>query len=99
MLTSPFHLLFFQVDESMLSQPILWLPSHIWFNFLAQRIAAIRHVQHHLYAVNPPNYGIMTGLLNYLLQSVLYTPTNISSYINESLALLRYRQVVDRFGM
>jgi len=60
---------------------------------------AIFQVQHRLYTLSPPNYGILTGLLTYLLQSVLYTPTMVSSYVNESLALLRFREVVDRFGM
>lgn len=33
------------------------------------------------------------------MQSVLFTPVMVNSYVNESLALLRFRQIVDRFGM
>ena len=83
----------------MLSNPILWIPSHIWFKFLSKRMQTISHVQRRLYTIQPPNYGILTGLLTYLIQSVLFTPQKVSSYVNESLALLRFRQVVDRFGM
>jgi hypothetical protein len=83
----------------MNSNPILWIPSHIWFHFLERRIQAICHVQHQLHAIRPPNCGILTGLLSFLLQSVLYTPPTTSPHVNESLGLLRYRQVVDRYGM
>src|SRR5277367_5481516 len=83
----------------MLSNPILWIPSHIWFNFLSKRMQSIYQVQHQLYTTHPPNYGILMGLLTYLLQSILFTPQTVSSYVNESLALLQFHQVVDRFGM
>lgn len=83
----------------MLSEPILWLPSKVWFQFLARRLEIIRGTQIQLHTKDPSNYGIMTGLLTHMLQSVLVTPINVSPYVNESLALLYYRQVVDRFGM
>src|SRR5215471_2993752 len=83
----------------MNSNPILWIPSHLWFHALERRIRTICHVQCKLHTIRPPNYGILTGLLSYLLQSVLYTPPTTSSHVNESLALLRFRQVVDRYGM
>jgi hypothetical protein len=41
----------------------------------------------------------MTGLFTYLMQSVLFTPTMVNSYVRESLALLNYKATVDRFGM
>jgi len=33
------------------------------------------------------------------MQSVLFTPTMVNSYVRESLALLNYKATVDRFGM
>jgi hypothetical protein len=83
----------------MSSEPVLWLESKVWFTFLAKRVQVIRDTQRHLFSKDPANYGIMTGLFTYMLQSVIFTPTLVSSFVNESLALLRYRQVVDRFGM
>jgi hypothetical protein len=60
-------------------------------------------VEHHqsLYHRNPAasNYGVMTGLFTYLMQSVLFTPTMVNSYVRESLALLNYKATADRFGM
>lgn len=41
----------------------------------------------------------MTGLFTYLMQSVLFTPTMVNTYVRESLALLNYKASVDRFGM
>lgn len=83
----------------MSSRSILWLESKVWFTFLAKRVQVLRDTQKILRSKDPANYGIMTGLFTYMLQSVIYTPTMVSSYVNESLALVLYRQVVDRFGM
>jgi hypothetical protein len=88
-----------QIEDMMDSQPILWIQSSVWFNFLAKRVQVLRETQRHLHSKNPANYGIMTGLLTFMLQSVLFTPTMVSSFVNEALALLWYRQNVDRFGM
>lgn len=60
---------------------------------------AIRSTQLRLQSLQPLNYGIMTGLLTFMLQSVLFTPFMVSPYIRESLGLLYYKQVADRFGM
>jgi hypothetical protein len=83
------------------SEAILWLPSQVWFEFLRRRLETL--VEHHqsLYHRNPAasNYGVMTGLFTYLMQSVLFTPTMVNSYVRESLALLNYKATVDRFGM
>jgi hypothetical protein len=83
------------------SEAILWLPSQVWFEFLRRRLETL--VEHHqsLYHRNPAasNYGVMTGLFAYLMQSVLFTPTTVNSYVRESLALLNYKATVDRFGM
>jgi hypothetical protein len=83
----------------MHSKPYLWLPSKTWFEFLSRRISVLRETQRFLAEREPPNYGIMTGLLTYMLQSTLFTPPIVSSFVKESLSLLRFSQVVDRFGM
>ena len=65
------------------SEAILWLPSQVWFEFLRRRLETL--VEHHqsLYHRNPAasNYGVMTGLFTYLMQSVLFTPTMVNSYV------------------
>jgi hypothetical protein len=83
------------------SEAILWLPCQVWFEFLSCRLETL--VEHHmcLYQRSPAafNYGVMTRLFTYLMQSVLFTPTMVNSYVRESLALLNYKATVDRFGM
>jgi len=81
------------------SGAIVWIPSKIWFSFLAKRLRVLRDTQILLERREAPNYGIMTGILAYMMQSVIFTPTLVSPFVSESLDLLYYKQVVDRFGM
>ncbi|KAG1859385.1 hypothetical protein C8R48DRAFT_774723 [Suillus tomentosus] len=48
---------------------------------------------------NPPNLGILTGVLNYMLRSTTSTPIIYDSHVCESLALLEYRNVLETAGM
>ena len=41
----------------------------------------------------------MTGLYTFLMQSVIFTPPRINSYVRETLAALNYKQNCERFGM
>lgn len=52
-----------------------------------------------LESARPSNYGMLTGLLTHMLRSVVSTPIEVPAFVNESLALLNARQLVDRFGM
>jgi hypothetical protein len=81
------------------SRPMIWIPSSVWFSFLAKRLRALRDTQVLLESREITNYGIMTGILTYMMQSVIFTPPVVSSFVRESLALLYFKQVVDRFGM
>jgi hypothetical protein len=78
---------------------ILWLPSEIWFQFLAGRLDALRRSYEIIYHKEPENHGVLAGLWTYLMQSVMFTPTMVHSYVTNSLAMLRFKQRVDRFGM
>ena len=83
------------------SEPFLWLPSAVWFGFLAGRLETLADHQIQLYQRNTPapNYTVMTGLFTYMMQSVLFTPHMVNPHVRESLALLNYKASVDRFGM
>jgi hypothetical protein len=48
---------------------------------------------------HPLNYGILTGIFAFMMQSVLFTPPEINTYVRESLNLLCFRETVERFGM
>lgn len=83
------------------SKPILWLPSSIWFQFLYRRLKKLSDIHERLYQrrEHPPNYGILTGLFAFLMQSILFTPPQTDPYVTESLNLLCFREVVERFGL
>lgn len=83
------------------SQPILWLPASTWFQLLSRRLKRLTELHERLYQrrEHPPNYGILTGLFAFLMQSLLFTPPESDPYVTESLNLLCFREVVERFGM
>src|ERR1700678_2413347 len=49
--------------------------------------------------MQPPNYGVISGLFAYLMQSVIFTPPRVNAYVRESLAALQYKRHCDTFGM
>lgn len=83
------------------SKAFLWLPSSVWFEFLRRRLDTLIEHQVQLHKRNPPppNYAVMTGLFTYLMQSVLFTPAMVNSYVTQSLACLNYKATLDRSGM
>lgn len=56
-------------------------------------------VQAQLYIMRPPNYGVLSGLFAYLMQSVIFTPPVVNSFVRESLAALEYKRHCDSDGM
>ena len=83
----------------MESKPILWLPSEVWFEFLSRRVEEIQRTQIQLKNRNPPNLGVMTGILNHMLRCIVSTPIVYDFHVRESLALLECRTVVEKAGM
>jgi hypothetical protein len=61
----------------------LWLLSQAWFEFFRCQFETLVEHHMHLYQQNPTasNYGVMTGLFTYLMQSVLFTPTMVNLYV------------------
>ena len=78
---------------------MLWIPSELWFSFLIRRLEGLNNVHATIYRLQPPNYGVISGLFAYLMQSVIFTPPVVNAYVRESLAALQYRGHCDRFGM
>ena len=83
----------------MESRPVLWLPSTTWFDFLSRWVEEIQRTQIQLKHRNPPNLGIMTGILNHMLRCIVSTPIVYDFHVRESLALMEYRNVVEKAGM
>ena len=88
-----------QVQEFIDSQPILWLPSDVWFNFLDRRLGVLADMQAQLYIRRPPNYGVLSGLFSYLMQSVMFTPPLVNTFVRESLAALEYKRHCESDGI
>jgi len=87
------------VQDFINSQPILWLPSDVWFKFLDRRLGILAEMQTKLYIIRPPNYGALSGLFAYLMQSVIFTPPVVNTFIRESLAALEYKRHCNSDGM
>ncbi|KAJ8584007.1 hypothetical protein M405DRAFT_747726 [Rhizopogon salebrosus TDB-379] len=81
------------------SQPILWIPSTIWFNFLASRLEGLKRVQKALKKENPPNYGTKTSILCHLIRCLHSTPIVMDPHLRQSLQDLDVERSRDRFGM
>lgn len=78
---------------------MLWIPSEVWFSFLSRRLQILNEVHETIYRRQPPNYGVLSGLFSNLMQSVMFTPPVVNTYVRESLAALQYKRNCDRFGM
>ncbi|KAG1718252.1 uncharacterized protein EDB91DRAFT_1066822, partial [Suillus paluster] len=85
--------------EYLRSDPVLWIPSKIWFELIRRRVREIQRTQIAIVKKNPPNLGILTGLLNHMLRSTTSTPIIYDFHVRESLALLEYRNVLETAGM
>lgn len=81
------------------TEPILWIPSRVWFGFLSKRLEVLYEAHGKLWVKSPPNYGVVSGLFTFLMQSVIFTPPKINSYVRESLGVLQYKRHCDTFGM
>ncbi|KAG1726208.1 hypothetical protein EDB19DRAFT_1914718 [Suillus lakei] len=85
--------------EYLKSDPVLWIPSKIWFKLLRRRVREIQRTQISIIKKNPPNLGILTGVLNHMLHSTTSTPKIYDSHVLKSLALLEYRNILETAGM
>ncbi|KAH9833898.1 uncharacterized protein C8Q71DRAFT_860168 [Rhodofomes roseus] len=83
----------------ILSQPILWVTSDLWFRWLSRRLDELMAVQMSLYRTRPTNYGRITGVLTHLIRSVETTPIIVPGHVLHSLGDLQMRQNRSRFGM
>ncbi|OJA20364.1 hypothetical protein AZE42_07317 [Rhizopogon vesiculosus] len=88
-----------KAEEYLQSDPILWIPANSWFELLRRRIREIQRTQISIVRKNPPNLGILTGVLNHMLRSTTSTPIAYDHHVRESLALLQFRNVLETAGI
>jgi hypothetical protein len=83
----------------MATEPVVWIESDLWFNYLVRRLLNLYELHGTISKLGVPNYGIISGLFAFLMQSMFFTPSRVEGYVRESLALLRYRENSNMFGM
>ena len=78
----------------------MWIPSELWFTFLARRATEISEAQRRLslLAQRPSNYGLITSILSYMLQHVGITPILTDQSVARALQDLYFNGVSERFG-
>ncbi|KAF9219656.1 hypothetical protein BS17DRAFT_769877 [Gyrodon lividus] len=77
------------------SQPMLWMSSATWFNFLARRFRELQKMQICLRHLQPPNMGVLTGIVCSMIHSIASTPIILDFHICKSMALLQFSQAID----
>ncbi|KAG2108245.1 uncharacterized protein F5147DRAFT_652964 [Suillus discolor] len=69
-----------KAKEYLQSDPILWIPSKIWFELIRRHVREIQRTQISIVKKNPPNLSILTGVLNHMLRSTTSTPIIYDSH-------------------
>ncbi|KAI6028031.1 hypothetical protein PISMIDRAFT_23207 [Pisolithus microcarpus 441] len=88
-----------QVEIFLASNAILWIPSKVWFELQARQVRALQMVQISLKELDPPNLGILTGIICHMIQCTPSTPITLDYHVCESVALLQFSRVCERFGL
>ncbi|KAI6137535.1 hypothetical protein BKA82DRAFT_4023805 [Pisolithus tinctorius] len=88
-----------QMEELLASNPILWIPTKVWLEFMAGRIRALQLAQISLKELEPPNLGILTGIICHMIWCTSTTAIILDFHVRESMALLQVSRVCERLGM
>jgi hypothetical protein len=94
--------IFVQIRDFESSEPFIWIPSETWFELIWRRLDSLFQCQMQLYHRNPQtntNYGVMSTLFAFLMQSALFTPPFIRPQVKDSLTSLNFGPLANRFGM
>ncbi|TFK59822.1 hypothetical protein BDN72DRAFT_943116 [Pluteus cervinus] len=87
------------VEELLASQPILWISSRTWFEFLNRRMTQIKETQDLINVRQPKNHAVLTGVLACLIQSIFFTPERLPTVVRRTLRELNFDASQQRFGM
>ncbi|KAJ8694410.1 hypothetical protein PTI98_009334 [Pleurotus ostreatus] len=78
---------------------VTWVPSKSFFEFLALRILALDAFHRYVWERMPTNYGTITGVVAFLMQSVVFTPPLTRLFVRQALRDLYFKQNMQRFQM
>ncbi|KAI5988679.1 hypothetical protein F5J12DRAFT_786808 [Pisolithus orientalis] len=88
-----------RMEELLASNPILWILTKVWLEFMARHIRALQLAQISLKELEPPNLGILTGIICHMIQCMSTTAIILDFHVRESMALLQVSRVCEWFGM
>ncbi|KAI5981065.1 hypothetical protein F5J12DRAFT_788789 [Pisolithus orientalis] len=78
-----------RMEELLASNPILWIPTKVWLEFMARCIRALQLAQISLKELEPPNLGILTGIICHMIWCTSTTAIILDFHVRESMALLQ----------
>ncbi|KAF9642804.1 hypothetical protein BDM02DRAFT_3192661 [Thelephora ganbajun] len=80
--------------------PIIWLPTDLWFTFALRRVNEFSRFQERLSLFGnwPENYGGLTCILTHVIQQVGVTPIPKDHDLRNDLKELRFDMVCNWFG-
>ncbi|KAH7889117.1 hypothetical protein F5I97DRAFT_1923652 [Phlebopus sp. FC_14] len=88
-----------KVAEYLDSNPILWVSSKVYCDFMIRRLEELRFLQVRFFKRPRSNYGIMTSIIVHLLRNVSFSIPGKHTHVIEALRDLSFEAVVQRFGM
>ncbi|TDL14059.1 hypothetical protein BD410DRAFT_699596, partial [Rickenella mellea] len=83
------------------SDPIVWIPSRVWFGMLERRYRAIRATQLQLLRRDPlpSNLGILSAVLMHMVRAATITPIVMKAYLTHALQDLHQAEQMEMWGM
>ncbi|KAI6137537.1 hypothetical protein BKA82DRAFT_4023807 [Pisolithus tinctorius] len=78
------------MEELLASNPILWIPTKVWLEFMAGCIRALQLAQISLKELEPPNLGILTGIICHMIWCTSTTAIILDFHVS---------RVCERLGM
>ncbi|KAI6139421.1 hypothetical protein BKA82DRAFT_4364858 [Pisolithus tinctorius] len=88
-----------RMEELLASNPILWIPTKVWLEFMVGCISALQLAQTSLRELEPPNLGILTGIICHMIQCMSTTAIIIDFHVRESMAPLQVSRMCEQFRM
>ncbi|KAG8217040.1 hypothetical protein J3R82DRAFT_7369 [Butyriboletus roseoflavus] len=85
--------------EYLDSDPILWVSSPVYCDFMIRRIEELQCLQVRFFRNPQPNHGIMSSIIVHLLRNVAFAVPAKHPHLTEALSDLSYEAIIQRFGI
>ncbi|KAF8129371.1 hypothetical protein EV363DRAFT_1169043 [Boletus edulis] len=98
-LRSVWHKVCFRPSEYLDSDPVLWVSSQAYCEFMIRRLEELRFIQVRFFKEPSSNYAIVTCIIVHLLRNMSFSIPAKDIHLIEALKDLSYEGVIQRFGM